>query len=167
MKELQDKKILHTADGSAFSINKSNELPFLLGLGRLGYWFRSITQLKRVLDEVSTTLSEILKMSPKERCEMLGEDSRNASYQKKLIKEFDERFKPFAEKSSERRCFTAAEKARKLEEQGGLCAECKEPIADYQRTAGDHIVEFCRGGATKVENLQILHKLCHEKKNMG
>lgn len=167
MKELQDKKILHTADGVSFSIDKSNELPLLLSLGRLGYWFRSVSQLKRVLDEVCDAVSEILKMTPTQRCEYLGVTSRNAGYQKKLIEELDRRFKPLAEKSNERRCFTAAEKKRKLEEQGGLCTECKEPIEEYQRTAGDHIYEYCRGGTTTYENLQILHKLCHEKKNMG
>ena len=66
-----------------------------------------------------------------------------------------------------RRCFTPAEKTKKLKEQGGLCAECHNPIHGYQRNAGDHIVEYCKGGETAYENLQILHKICHEEKIRG
>lgn len=165
MKELQDKKILHDEKGNCL-IDKSREVPFMLILGRLGYWFQSISQFKRVLDEVSTKMDELLKKDPNDLCKYLQVNSRNAGYQKKLILEIDSRLKPLAQKSSERRCFTQQEKKKKLEEQGNICPECNTQIFEYQRNAGDHIVEFCRGGSTTYENLQILHKACHEKKNM-
>jgi 5-methylcytosine-specific restriction endonuclease McrA len=55
---------------------------------------------------------------------------------------------------------------KKLKEQNFNCPICKRAILEHQRTAGDHIVEFCRGGNTTYENLQILHKVCHDTKNM-
>jgi 5-methylcytosine-specific restriction endonuclease McrA len=39
-------------------------------------------------------------------------------------------------------------------------------IQENQRSDGDHIIEFCKGGTTSYDNLQILHKICHEQKNM-
>lgn len=164
MKELVDRNVLH--DKEICIVDKSREVPFLLILGRIGYWFPTVSQFKRVSEEVCEKISEILKMKPTELCDYLTSNSRNATFQRKLLDNLDSTFKPLSDKANERRCFTVGEKKKKLEEQGGLCTECNQPILEYQRNAGDHIVEFCRGGTTSYENLQILHKHCHELKNM-
>ena len=163
-KELQDRNIFHV-DGEPI-LDKSKDVPLLIIMGRLACSFTAMSSFRRVADEVCPTVHDILKMNPNDLCKHLKVNSRNASFQKKLIEYVDSKFKPLSDKAKERRCFTPAEKTKKLKEQGGLCAECQNPIHGYQRNAGDHIVEYCKGGETAYENLQILHKICHEEKNM-
>ena len=162
LKELQDRNILHE-DGKCI-IDKGKEMQLLIVLGRLANWF-TMSMFRRVAEELCPKLLEILKMNPNDLCKFLNVTSRNATFQKKLVEHVDITMKPYSDKT-DRRCFTAVEKAKKLEEQGGLCAECKKTILEHQRNAGDHIVEFCLGGPTTYDNLRILHKICHEKKNM-
>lgn len=163
-KELQDRNVFHHEN--KMIIDKSKEVPLLITLGRLANWFPTISSFRRVADELCPKIHEILKMNPNDLCKMLKVNSRNATFQKKLIEDLDSKFKIYSEKAKEKRCFSLAEKKKKLEEQDGLCTLCMKPILDYQRNAGDHIVEYCRGGTTTYENLQILHKICHENKNI-
>ena len=104
-------------------------------------------------------------MNSNDLCKRLEVNSRNATYQKKIVILIDNILRDYSEKTKERRLFTQVEKKTKLDEQGGLCAKCKKPIHEYHRNDGDHIIEFRNGGHTTFENLQILHKLCHENKN--
>jgi 5-methylcytosine-specific restriction endonuclease McrA len=164
MKELMDRNVLHDISGNCI-IDKSKDLIFLVILGRLGYWFSTVSLFRRVADRVCPIIKDIILMNPNRLCEMLGVTSRNATFQRKLIEHFDSNIKQLSEQAKERRLFTSEEKKRKLEEQGGLCVDCKTPIMNYQRNAGDHVVEYFLGGKTSYENLQILHKVCHEKKN--
>jgi RNA-directed DNA polymerase len=99
---------------------------------------------------------------PNDLCKLLGVNSRNATFQKQLIKYLDEKFRPIAEKSSDVRLFTPAQKKKKLEEQGYKCKACGEPILEHQRNDGHHIISRCKGGRTDYENLEVLHKHCHE-----
>lgn len=166
MKELQDRNVIYDLSGNCL-VDKSKDLIFLVILGRLGYWFPTVTSFRRVADRVCDFTKDIITMDPNDLCKHLGVNSRNATFQRKLIEDIDAKCKPLAEGAKERRLFTQEEKRRKLEEQGGLCPECNTLIMNHQRNAGDHIVEYCKGGKTAYENLQILHKVCHEKKNMG
>ncbi len=164
LRELEDRKVF-LGDAGESLIDKSRDLPILIALSRLVKWFPSVAKFKRVEKDVCEIIRGNLILNPNQRCEKLGVTSRNAAYQKALIKYFDDQFKPLSAFSSERRLFTAAERSKKLEEQGGLCAACKEPILPSQRSEADHIVEYSRGGATTLENCQVLHKTCHERKN--
>lgn len=163
-KELQDRNVFHV-DGESI-IDKSKEVPLLIIMGRLASAFPTMASFRRIADAICPVLHDLLKMNPNDLCKHLKVTSRNASFQKKLIEAIDGYCKPLTEKAKERRCFTAAEKTKKLKEQGGLCTECQNPILGYQRNAGDHVVEYCKGGETAYENLQILHKICHEEKNL-
>jgi len=163
-KELQDRNIFHVEGESI--IDKSKDVPLLIIMGRLASSFSTMSAFRRVADEICPMIHEILKMNPNDLCKHLKVTSRNASFQKKLIEYVDSTFKPLSDRAKERRCFTPVEKAKKLKEQNGLCVECQNPIHGYQRNAGDHIVEYCKGGETSYENLQILHKICHEEKNI-
>jgi hypothetical protein len=160
--ELQDRNVFHT-DGKSI-IDKSKDVPLLIILGRLGYWFSNISFFRRVAEDLCPKIHEILKKDPNDLCKDLDVNSRNATFQKKLVAHMDSIFSQYSDKSKDRRLFTKAEKKAKLAEQGGLCAECKNPIHDHQRNDGDHILEFRNGGQTTYENLQILHRLCHENK---
>jgi len=164
LKELQDRNVFH--DENKMIIDKSKDVPLLIIIGRLANWFPVMSSFRRVADEICPKIHEILKMNPNDLCKMLKVNSRNATFQKKLVEDLDTKFKIYSEKAKERRCFTVAEKKKKLDEQGGLCPLCNKLILEHQRNAGDHIVEYCMGGTTTYENLQILHKICHENKNM-
>jgi len=161
LRELQDRNVFH--DNGVSIIDKSKSIPLLITIGRIGNWFPTVTSFRRVADEISPKIHEILKMNPNDLCKYLKVNSRNATFQKKLVEEIDSKLKPYSEKAKERRCFTPAEKAKKLEEQGGACTLCTKPILEHQRNAGDHIVEYSKGGTTTYENLQMVHKLCHEQ----
>jgi hypothetical protein len=165
LKEFQDRNVFHI-DGKPF-LDKSKDVPLLIILGRVGYWFTNASLFRRVAEEICPQIHSILKMDPNDLCKKLEVNSRNATFQKKLVIYVDAIFSQYSDKAKERRLFTSSEKNAKLEEQGGKCAECKKIIHEHQRKDGDHIVEFCKGGTTTYDNLQILHKLCHEKKNMS
>ena len=164
LKELEERGAFKK-DGKAF-MDKSHEVPLLILLGRLGYWFESISKFKRVFTDVNNFIKDILQMNPNDLCKLLNVNSRNATFQKSLIKHTDTFIKALSEKANERRLFTQTEKKKKLDEQGGRCALCSELIEGDQRRAGDHIIEYTLGGSTTYENLQVVHQSCHETKNM-
>ena len=161
--ELQDRNVFH-ADGKSI-IDKSKDVPLIIILGRLGYWFSNMAFFRRIAEEMCPKINSILRMNPNDLCKELAVNSRNATFQKKLVAYVDLIFAEYSDKSKDRRLFTKAEKKAKLEEQGGLCAECKKPIHEHQRNDGDHIIEFRNGGQTTYDNLQILHRVCHENKS--
>jgi hypothetical protein len=163
--ELEDRNILRDKDANII-VDKSREVPFNIILGRLGYWFPTISKFRRYDTEICKVISDILKKNPNDLCKSLEVNSRNATFQKKLILYLDDNFKSISQKNDEKRLFSQSEKIEKLKEQNNLCTLCNEQIFEHQRSAGDHIIEFCRGGKTSYDNLQIVHKLCHEQKNM-
>lgn len=165
-KELEDRTVLRDKDGKSI-IDKSKDVPLIIILGRMGYWFPNVGKFKRCEKEICKIIKDILLMNPNDLCKYLTVTSRNATFQKALIKDIDNKFKPLSEKYNEKRLFSPAEKQKKLKEQGFKCTICNKTILEHQRAAGDHIVEFCRGGNTTYENLQMVHKLCHETKNMS
>jgi hypothetical protein len=164
LKELQDRNVFHNETESI--MDKSKDVPLLIVIGRLANWFPTMAGFRRVANDVCPKVHEILVMNPNDLCKYLKVSSRNATFQKKLIEDLDNKFKIYTDKAKERRCFTNAEKKRKLDEQKGLCTLCSKAILDHQRNAGDHIIEYCKGGDTSYENLQMVHKICHEEKNL-
>jgi hypothetical protein len=167
LRELEDNNIFHDKEGNLDKdVNhKSRDVPLLIIMGRLGYWFSNVSKMKRSNTEICKYISEILRMNPNDLCKLLNVNSRNATFQKALIRHVDQMFRELKGATEVRRLFTSVEKNKKLEEQGGNCAICSQPIHKHQRKAGDHIVEYCVGGDTKYENLQVVHKICHEQKN--
>ncbi len=51
-----------------------------------------------------------------------------------------------------------------MEKQKGLCVECKEKILHGEETV-DHIIPVSLNGKHELENMQLLHKGCHYKKD--
>ena len=88
---------------------------------------------------------------------------RNGTYQRKLMRLVDGIALAMAEQV-QRRLFTREQKAAKLREQGGNCAACGSPVMSHQLADGDHVIAWSEGGATTAENLQILHRHCHQVK---
>ena len=46
----------------------------------------------------------------------------------------------------------------------GLCKACDKKILAHHLFDGDHVIEWSEGGETTLENLQILHRVCHQAK---
>ena len=163
--ELRDRNTFHNENGESY-IDKSKDVPLLIILGRLTYWFPTISKMKRCMPKICEYVRELLQKNPNDLCKYLGVNSRNATFQKKLILELDIKFSDFTKETCERRLFSTQEKVKKLEEQNYTCPLCQKVISAHQRNAGDHIIEYCKGGKTDYDNLQIVHKVCHEEKNM-
>lgn len=51
-----------------------------------------------------------------------------------------------------------------LKRQNGKCAHCENYFAPEDLIEVDHIVPRSKGGSDKYENLQLLHRHCHEQK---
>ena len=65
---------------------------------------------------------------------------------------------------AEARLFSAEQIQTKLKEQNNNCVLCTKPIKGKQKFEGDHIIPWANGGKTVMENLQVVHAVCHRKK---
>jgi RNA-directed DNA polymerase len=54
--------------------------------------------------------------------------------------------------------------AKLLKRQEGKCAYCRLNFMDGDLMEKDHIVEKRFGGKNSKDNLQLLHRHCHDKK---
>lgn len=61
------------------------------------------------------------------------------------------------------RAFTDSEKLTMYERQNGICASCGEYFL-IEQMEGDHIIPWCEGGKTTIENGQMLCRNCNRKK---
>ncbi|CAH0369498.1 unnamed protein product [Pelagomonas calceolata] len=57
------------------------------------------------------------------------------------------------------------EKARRIKAPCPLCGEALGPSDDLLHI--DHIVPLARGGRTEMSNLQVVHRICNQKKGAG
>lgn len=55
-------------------------------------------------------------------------------------------------------------KAKLLKRQRGKCNQCKLTFRSEDKLETDHIIAIKAGGEKSYENLQILHKHCHDVK---
>jgi hypothetical protein len=91
--------------------------------------------------------------------------TRNATFQKKLIEKIDDIIIEEIGTSTSR-FFKKSMIKKKLEEQQNICTACNKLInLTDDEYHGDHIKSWTSGGETTMENLQILHKRCHELKH--
>ena len=54
--------------------------------------------------------------------------------------------------------------AKLLKRQEGKCSYCRHNFMDGDLMEKDHIVERRFGGKNSLDNLQLLHRHCHDKK---
>jgi hypothetical protein len=165
MRDLEQLNTFCVSDDDATSImEEAQRTDLLLVLGRAVRFYPKIEEFRSQKRLLATTLKkEIFNRPSMEMVGILGAKGRNWPFQKKLIAVIDDIFQSALE-TLQPRLFTREQKEAKLIEQGGKCAACKKKILPHQLNDGDHIVEWCQGGETSVENLQILHHHCHQEK---
>ncbi|NES83709.1 MAG: group II intron reverse transcriptase/maturase [Moorea sp. SIO2B7] len=56
------------------------------------------------------------------------------------------------------------QRAKLLKRQSGKCTECGLTFRDNDIMEIDHIIPISRGGKRRTDNLQLLHRHCHEQK---
>jgi len=166
LEELTQLNVFCDSDGNsdiAGALRKT-ELPFVLG--RLGRRF-TIENFRSQKVAIARQLrDEIFSKSPEEMLALIGGTGRNGTFQKKLLWMIDRIVDAFVG-IVQPRLFTKKQKKAKLKEQKGLCAACDQKILAHHLFDGDHVMEWSAGGLTSMENLQILHRTCHQAKIAG
>jgi len=161
LQELENRATF-SRDGVTLSM-APHQIPLLILLGRLGYWFPTFTQFNINADAISKRFKEeFFLKSPDDLAHHLGCSNRNATFQNKLIAYVDAILEPLSKK--ERRYFTKAERKAVLARQNGRCALCREK-ANLKGSEADHIIPVCQGGKTTIDNCQVLHRHCHQNKS--
>jgi hypothetical protein len=91
--------------------------------------------------------------------------NRNAVFQRKLIEKIDSIFETeLKNDDNSSRFFPKKMIKEKLKLQNDICPKCSKTIKERQEYEGDHIIAWTAGGKTVIENLQVLHKRCHQLK---
>jgi hypothetical protein len=163
--KMMKKIIIDLKDRNIFSKNKKifkkNYLPYKLIIGRLIYTFQNNSALyyrhiAKIIENIQERVTDVDDIQ-----ETLGCNSRNAVFQKKLIKLIDEIINSSYEESKQKRFFSKEDKENKLKEQDNKCSICKNALERYD---ADHIKEWKEGGTTTYDNLQLLCIPCHKEK---
>ena len=132
-------------------------------ISRCSLLIPSIAVFNRIIDQIINNIkNEVLVDNI---LVVFGCTSRNAVFQKKVLEKIDEIIhRPLLEEGGERR-FSKKVIQEKLVEQEWICPQCGNKIMDSEPYEGDHIIAWTAGGKTIPENLQVLHKRCHQLKH--
>jgi hypothetical protein len=164
MSDLEQLNVFHDAEGvlDLTDGRRKTELPFVLG--RIVRTFVRIEDFRSVKTLIANKLrSQLFGKTQLDLLQEFDVSCRDGTFQKRLLKKIDGIILS-AGGMVQPRIFTLKQKKEKLAEQGGLCAGCGEKILKHQLADGDHVVAWSEGGATTPENLQILHRHCHQQK---
>lgn len=166
MEDLRQLGLFHNQETEELTITntqRSTELVFLLG--RLARRFPRIEDFRsQKIAAAARFRAELFGLTGSELAAALKhEGGRNGFFQQKLVRYIDRIVCDLAG-CVQPRLFTKKQKEEKLKEQGGRCVACNERILRHQLSDGDHVVEWSAGGATTLENLQVLHRHCHQLK---
>lgn len=158
IKELSGKNVF--SDNS--KIFKSHLLLYKIFVSRCTYLIGSYPLFNRVFDKlVEKSLDQLFtdNIQLKLDCK-----SRNATFQKKFCILVDEIINSEIHQIGSKRFFTKEEISKKLKDQNFTCPKCKLQIKNNDQYEGDHIIPWTSNGSTTFENLQVLHKRCHQLK---
>jgi hypothetical protein len=141
---------------------RKTELPFVLGcLGRI---FERIEDFRSQKVAIAGRLrTEIFSKTPEDLLSAVGGTGRNGTFQRKLLKMILQLAEGSKELVQPRR-FTKKMQREVLTKQGGVCPSCSKPILKEQLFDGDHVLPWSEGGETTADNLQVLHRHCHQEK---
>jgi 5-methylcytosine-specific restriction endonuclease McrA len=159
---LQENDAFHE-DGKLLLLtaHHNTEVPFVLA--RLMYHFPRIEDFRSKKAEIAESLRVNLFAKDVGQLNLQMETvNRNGTYLKSLFMYIDSLLDKFL---VEPRLFTQSQKKRKLEMQEGRCAICDQPIYEHQTYEGDHVQPWSKGGKTTMENLNVVHRDCHQTKS--
>jgi len=92
--------------------------------------------------------------------------SRSGVFQRRLIERIDAILEKEVNAEGSVRRFTKKAIDDKLGEQSNICPLCHLAISATDKYEGDHIVPWTAGGKTVADNLQVVHKRCHQLKSV-
>jgi hypothetical protein len=131
-------------------------------VARCCFYIKNYSLFNRIFENLKTSFNKYILVENIEG--ILSCNSRNASFQRKLIEKIDEIIKNEVS-NSPTRFFSKKMISDKLKEQNNKCPKCDKIINPSDDYEGDHIKSWTSGGETSSDNLQVLHKRCHQLKN--
>lgn len=163
-----NKIIIHFYQKNLFSKNNKVFKKFFLIykflISRCCYFIQNISLFNRVADYLIDTFQKELLVNDIQT--KLDCSSRNATFQRKLIEKIDDIIQiPLREEGITRK-FSKKMIQEKLVEQNHICPICNIQINENENYEGDHIIPWTANGKTIPENLQVLHKRCHQLKSI-
>lgn len=126
-------------------------------ISRCCHLIKSYSLFNRISNNLKLPFEEILTES-----NIKG--NRNASFQRNIIDRIDKIIIEVLQNDNQPRLFTSAQISQKLLFQNHICTLCNTQIKETDEYEGDHIKSWCSGGPTTMDNLQVVHKRCHQKK---
>jgi hypothetical protein len=142
---------------------KKYYLPYKFIIARCVFHIKNISIFNRHYKKLTEQFK--LNITTIDIQDELNCSSRNSTFQKKLIEKIDDIIIEEIGTSTSR-FFKKSMIKKKLEEQQNICTACNKLInLTDDEYHGDHIKSWTSGGETTMENLQILHKRCHELKH--
>ncbi len=139
-------------------------VPYKFIISRNVYLIKNISLFNRLsLNLISKFKSEITTVNIQDKLEC---KTRNAVFQRKLINLIDSIIEDEINKNgNEQRLFPKKMILEKLKIQNNICPICNNKIKQNDQYEGDHIISWTSGGTTTIDNLQVLHKRCHQIKS--
>lgn len=138
---------------------KTNFIIYKFIISRCCYFMKNISSFNRIAEKLKNDFENEIFLT-----DILVNRNRNAIFQREIIELIDDIITKHFDRN-EHRLFDKKEIERKLKEQDFLCAICEEIIKETDKFDGDHILPWTNGGKTSYDNLQVVHRRCHRKKN--
>jgi len=153
-KIIKDLKIINLISNNK-KIFKKQYLIYKFIVSRCCHLIKSYSLFNRISNNLKAPFEEILK-------NISG--NRNATFQRNTIDNIDKIINDILKNDNHARFFTPKQISDKLIIQNNTCTLCNTIIKKTDEYEGDHIQSWCSGGLTTMDNLQVVHKRCHQKK---
>lgn len=141
----------------------TNELTRRMVIGRIAYWCDTTAKLTHCSEPIIEYATMILTTPVDVLMKRLGRTQPNAKYHCLVLDMIDRDIKDIVTQRDDPRFFTPTMREKKLEEQGGNCWWCTDPILPGQKREAHHIIPYRDEGKTTFDNLAILHTECHKE----
>jgi hypothetical protein len=139
----------------------TNKIVRRMVIGRIAFWCDTPAKFTHCSEPIIEYASLMLKKTTDEHMKYLGCQQPNVKLQRRLLDMIDRDIKDIVTQNDDPRFFTPAQRAKKLDEQGGKCTWCNEAIVFGQKSVGHHKRAYADGGSTTYDNLDVLHDDCH------
>lgn len=126
-------------------------------VSRCCHLIKSYPLFNRISNNLKSSFEEILN-------ETVIKGNRNSTFQRNIITNVEKIINDTLSKDDHTRLFSKKQILEKLSLQNNICPLCNLGIKETDEYEGDHIISWSAGGPTTMDNLQVLHKRCHQKK---